>query len=125
LHESWPQNIARKKEGAGNAGCPSHPQRRVQKKHTNVVATGSPVSPSIPCAMVLTAYFALSPAIGLFCHRRKRNAQALSPLDASVEASGPHDFTVHVGAIRQARQSRPPHPTPNVRDDREPPLLKG
>jgi hypothetical protein len=46
--------------------------------------------------MVLTGSFALSPAIGLVCHRRKRNAQALSPLDAGVEASGPHDFTVRI-----------------------------
>jgi hypothetical protein len=53
--------------------------------------------------MVLTASFVLSPAIGLSCHRRKRNAQALSPLDTSVEASGPHDFAVRVGAFRQAR----------------------
>ena len=53
--------------------------------------------------MVLTVSFALSSVIGLFCHRRKRNAQALSPLDASVEASGPHDFAVRVRTFRQAR----------------------
>jgi hypothetical protein len=40
------------------------------KKHTSVVTEGSPVSPSIPCAMVLTAYFVLSPVTGLSCHRR-------------------------------------------------------
>jgi hypothetical protein len=74
--------------------------------------------------MVLTVSSALSPVIGLFCHRRKRNAQALSPLDASVEASGPHDFTVRVGAFRQAHQSRPPHPAPTVRDDRDTSLLR-
>ena len=41
-----------------------------------------------------TAYFALSPAIGLSCHRRWRclNRQ----LDAGVEASGPHDFAVRL-----------------------------
>jgi hypothetical protein len=48
--------------------------------------------------MVLTVSFVLSPVIGLSCHRRERNAQALSPLDAGVEASGPHDF-----AVRDAR----------------------
>jgi len=42
--------------------------------------------------MVLTAYFGLSPVIGLFCHRRL--ADNLAKLDASVEASGPHDFAV-------------------------------
>jgi len=31
-----------------------------------MVATGSPETPGLPCAMVLTASFALSPVIGLF-----------------------------------------------------------
>src|SRR5580692_4594019 len=39
-----------------------------------------------------TAYTALSPAIGLVCHRRLR--RLLRKLDASVEASGPHVFAV-------------------------------
>jgi hypothetical protein len=42
--------------------------------------------------MVLTAYFALSPVIGLVCHRRLADTSAR--LDAGVEASGPHDFAV-------------------------------
>src|SRR5216684_1673370 len=52
--------------------------------------------------MVLTVSFALSPVTGLFCHRRLRIKFCLSPvgptqlrkLDASVGASGPHDFAV-------------------------------
>ena len=52
--------------------------------------------------MVLTVSFALSPVTGLFCHRRLRIVFWLSPvgptqlreLDASVGASGPHDFAV-------------------------------
>jgi len=44
--------------------------------------------------MVLTVSFALSPVIGLCCHRRKRNY--FRQLDASVEASGPHDFAVRI-----------------------------
>jgi hypothetical protein len=70
------------------------------KKHTSVVTTGSPEKPGLPCAMVLTVSFALSPVTGLVCHRRKRNAQALSLLDASVGASGPHDFAVRKSAVR-------------------------
>jgi hypothetical protein len=46
-------------------------------------------------------------------------------LDASVEASGPHDFAVRVRRIRLAHQKRPSHPAPNVRDDREAPLFCG
>jgi hypothetical protein len=48
--------------------------------------------------MVLTAYFVLSPAIGLVCHRHLR---VWRRLDAGVEASGPHDFAVRVSTVRQ------------------------
>jgi hypothetical protein len=41
-----------------------------------------------------TAYSVLSPVIGLCCHRRQQSR--LRQLDASVEASGPHDFAVRV-----------------------------
>jgi flagellar biogenesis protein FliO len=42
-----------------------HPQSRVQsKKAHEVVTTSSPEQTGIPRAMVLTAYFVLSPAIG-------------------------------------------------------------
>ena len=44
--------------------------------------------------MVLTAYFALSPVTGLVCHRHRRDAKHHRQLDASVGASGPHDFAV-------------------------------
>jgi hypothetical protein len=69
-------------------------------EHASVVTTGSPVSPGLPCAMVLAAYFVLSPATGLFCHRRLRNC--FRKLDASVGASGPHDFTVRIGMLSSA-----------------------
>jgi hypothetical protein len=51
--------------------------------------------------MVLTAYFVLSPVIGLFCHRHQQRCH--HQLDTSVEASGPHDFAVRFSAIRQRR----------------------
>src|SRR4030088_1408644 len=52
--------------------------------------------------MVLTVSFVLSPVTGLFCHRRQRikvlskrsGRLNLRELDASVGASGPHDFAV-------------------------------
>jgi hypothetical protein len=62
-----------------------------------------------------TAYAALSPVIGLVCHRRRRSP--LRQLDASVEASGPHGFAVRSNVVRPARQpiahevqSAPRHP---------------
>jgi hypothetical protein len=70
--------------------------------------------------MVLTAYFALSPVIGLSCHRRwwKNFRQ----LDASVEASGPHDFAVREPAHLVKSAAASIASLPYVRDDRETPL---
>jgi hypothetical protein len=34
------------------------------------VTTSTPESPDVPARNGFTAYFVLSPAIGLFCHRR-------------------------------------------------------
>jgi hypothetical protein len=67
-----------------------------------------------------TAYIALSPVTGLACHRRLADNSA--KLDASVGASGPHDF-----AVREKRHSSfdvaaSTASLPYVRDDRETPL---
>jgi hypothetical protein len=72
--------------------------------------------------MVLTAYFGLSSVTGLSCHRRLQDHH-LDRLDISVGISGPHDLAVRAGAARQHAATRPPHPAPNVRDDRDTPLL--
>jgi hypothetical protein len=78
-----------------------------------------------------TAYIALSPVIGLSCHRHLADVGVSGPLgptsptaklDAGVEASGPHDFAVRFRALRLAAPKRPPHPALHVRDDRETPL---
>ncbi len=61
-----------------------------------------------------TAYSALSPVIGLSCHRRLADTSA--KLDASVEASGPHDFAVRIRAVRQ-RRIRVHRSLSHVRDD--------
>jgi len=68
------------------------------------------------------------PAIGLSCHRHLADTSA--KLDAGVEASGPHDFTVRESAVRlrawvsltgksppsdphrAPTLPRPPHPAP-------------
>jgi hypothetical protein len=54
--------------------------------------------------MVLTVSFGLSSATGLSCHRHQRNK--FRQFDASVGASGPHDFAVRISAIRLARHWR-------------------
>jgi hypothetical protein len=157
-----------KSEGAGNAGCPMHPWSVCKKVHT-----ASPQvhrkSPGAPCAMVLTAYSALSPATNSSCHRRQRIEGFAGPVGPAKTSA---DLTPATGArttrlrrtrtgYRQAasvacahqpkhsrtwiqRRSsarlriahgkpalrsltrptlpRPPHPAPNVRDDRDTPL---
>src|SRR5216684_842262 len=101
--------------------------------------------------MVLTVSFVLSPVTGLFCHRRLRIKFCPSPvgptqlrkLDASVGASGPHDFAVRCNISRPlavdrsqvfqlALQSRRAQNAaastashPNVRDDHDTPLFSG
>jgi hypothetical protein len=44
-------------------------------------------------------------------------------VDTSVGVSGPHDFAVRPLITRQLMRVRPSHPAPDVRDDREAPLL--
>src|SRR3979490_3003367 len=76
------------------------------KKHTSVVTTGSDGFNRHSPRSGFTASFALSPAIGLVCHRHL--ARLLARLDAGVEASEPHDFAVR----KTARSSlAPPAPT--------------
>src|SRR5437016_8932974 len=89
------------------------------KKHTSIVTTVTPETPGIPRAMVLTVSFALSPVTGLSCHCRQQVTTC--QLDASVGASGPHDFAVRVSTVRQRclRVHRIPS---RVRDDRDTPL---
>jgi hypothetical protein len=73
------------------------------KKHASKSPRSRRRHPAFPARLVLTAYSALSPVIGLSCHRRRRNAQHCRQLDASVEASGPRGFVVHDNRIRLVR----------------------
>jgi hypothetical protein len=71
--------------------------------------------------MVLTASFVLFPVTGFVATVIRKNC--LRELDASIGASEPHDFSVRSRVIRLVTPPRPPHPAPNVRDDRDTPLL--
>src|SRR6202158_5711818 len=66
--------------------------------------------------MVLTVSFVLSPVIGLVCHRRLRIR--FRRLDAGVEASGPHDFAVHLKRRSSCSAISVHRIPPRVRDDR-------
>jgi hypothetical protein len=94
------------------------PRVRNEKAH-EIVTTGSPKRSGIPCAMVLTAYSALSRVTGLSCHPRLPIISA-----GLMPASGHQDHTTSPSAKVIARlracncTSRPilrvhciPHPT--------------
>jgi hypothetical protein len=66
-------SLSLKNEGAGNAGCALHPRSRVQNgktKRTRAYRAAEAIRHSLRNGF--TAYIALSPAIGLVCHRRQR-----------------------------------------------------
>src|ERR1700742_5081151 len=58
------------------------------------------------------------------CRARRADIATTQKLDTSVGVSGPHDFAVRFDITRQLTSKRPSHPAPNVRDDREAPLLR-
>ena len=116
LRPSFANSFASKNRGRRESRVPDAPAASCAKcrKHTSSHHrfTGTP---GIPCAMVLTAYFVLSPVTGLCCHRRPQEV-ASRELDTSVGVSGPHDFAVRVSAVSSAslalaRVHRIPCPT--------------
>jgi hypothetical protein len=112
------------KGGAGNAGCPLHPQPRARSVvSTRVSHHGRTGTPGIPARDGFNGCFALSPVTGLVCHRRLADTSAT--LDASVGASGPHDFAVRKLARSSVAPSASIASQPYVRDDRETPLCAG
>jgi hypothetical protein len=111
-------------EGAANAGATTRPQPRMQtNKAYELVHYRSPKHSDIPCATVYGLSRAL-PGDRPFCHRRFAGHRP-AKLDARVGAPGPHAFAIRVSAARPATSMRPSLPAPNVRDDRETPLVSG
>jgi hypothetical protein len=64
--------------------------------------------PAFPHANGFNGCFVLSLVTGLVCHHRLADTSAT--LDASVGASGPHDFAVRKLARSSVAHSRPSHP---------------
>ncbi len=128
-------------EGVGNAGCPLHPRPRV---HLVVIertraTTSTPESPGIPARNGFNGFLRALPGDRALLPPSLTDMFCLSPvgptqlreLDASVGASGPHDFAVRNNISRPpalqsltdsknppcnrlARKTlpRPPHSTP-------------
>ena len=112
-----------KTEGAGNAGHVRRTRSLVcNKESIRVVTTGSPERAGIPCANGFNGFLRARP--GDRALLSPSPARMSRQLDISVGISGPHDFAVRLKRIRLLRRKRPPHPAPNVRDDRDTPLLR-
>ena len=87
----------------------------IRNAHEHTGSAGN--SPAFP-AQWFYGFLRALPGDRLCCHRRPREALASHELDASVGASGPHDFAVRDLRRSSARikrattPSRPPHPAP-------------
>src|SRR3974390_537907 len=101
---------------------PTPTASRANGKSTRaVVATDESRITGIPCAMVLTVSFVLSPETWLCCLRRRRDAEHRRQLDPCLGVSGPHDFAVRGQHRSSVDMPRPSLPAPYTRDDREAP----
>jgi hypothetical protein len=128
--ELFKQTTLKSEEGAGKTGCALHPRSRVQcaskNAHTSIQVQRK--HSGLPCAMVLRLIRALlgdhawlppSPA------RRESVFATLAPASERQD----HTTSPYVAASFVSRKKmrltlpRPSHPVPNVRDDRDTPLL--
>src|SRR5216684_4120928 len=107
--------ILRPHGGRGECRMPAAPAAScalVLVKSTRVT-TSTPESPGIPARNGFTAYVALSPVTGLFCHRRLR----IRGLSAPGRADLPSRRAQNAAASTASR--------PYVPDDHDTPLLRG
>ena len=103
-----------------------HPQPCVRKiKCTQASHHRFTGCPGIPCAMVFGFLRALLGEPGFLATIIGAMRQHFADL---ISASGYQDHTTSPSAsnaLRLAHRRRPPHPAPNVRDDRDTPLVNG
>jgi hypothetical protein len=112
-----------KMKGAGETGCALHPRSRVQKQIEDAhehTGSAEAVRPSLRNGF--TAYFVLSLATG-FLATIISGKLASQKLDASIGASGPHDFAVRITRCSSKAHPRPPHPIPTFVTMANAPLL--
>jgi hypothetical protein len=103
------------REGAGKTGCALHPRSHVQRvaKKTHMSIQVQRKHSGLPCAMVLTACFVLSPARPcLFVTVAPQKRELLKNLMPGIGASGPHDLTVRLTRHSSKAHPRPPLPAP-------------
>ena len=103
LRPSFMKIVRPKKKGAGKAGCALHPRSRVQcafsKKRTRAYRfSGS--CPAFPAQWFYGLLRALPGEPGFLATIASVMRKHHRRLDASVGASGPHDFAVRISAAR-------------------------
>ena len=116
--EFFNQITLMRSEGAGKTGCPSHPWSACRKKHAAEPQVRAGTT-GLPCAMVLRLIRDLPGDQALFVTVASHHPRNLTP------ALGRQDHTISPSApcCSSHNTPRPSHPTPNVRDDRETPLV--
>jgi hypothetical protein len=110
--EVWPARSAlriQRAQGMPGAWCARSRVCNGRKVKAHALVRSHRKHPAFP-AQWFYGFLRALPGDRLFCHRHPRSF--LRELDASVEASGPHDFAVRSCTIRQRRYQRPPHPAP-------------
>ena len=98
------------REGAGKTGCALHPRSRAQL-HKTKRTRAYRFSGSIPAFPAQWFYGFLRALLGDRAFLSPSSLRTSQELDASVGASGPHDFAVRFTRVRPARAWRPPHLT--------------
>ena len=92
------------------------------KKHTSVVTTGETAISRHSLRSGFNGFLRALPGDRALLPPSPADTSA--KLDASVGASGPHDFAVRVSVARLASQPASTASRTNVRDDRDTPLLR-
>src|SRR5664279_916761 len=88
MRPRFADRVPRNERVQGKPGARCTRSRACRIVSTRVSHHRSTGTPGLPCAMVLTAYFALSPVTGLVCHRHPQEALLLENL---TPASGGQD----------------------------------
>ena len=109
-------NITCPPEDRGRRECRAHDAPAAwwaeKNSHTSEVTTVTPKNARHSPRNGFNGFLRALPGDRACCHRRRRDAEHRHQLDASVEASEPHDFAVRLPRPRLKRDQRPPHPAP-------------
>ena len=104
--------LSAQNKGRGECRVPDAPAAARGVVNTRVSHHGYTGSPGIPARNGFNGFLRALPGDRAFLPPSPLRSLLLKNLNASVEASGPHDFAVRFRRSRQKRHPRPPHPAP-------------